>query len=716
MIIAIKPSSMRFTLYLLFTLICCIASSQNKNQIDSLKLELKNSEDKAQILNQIAQKYLTISSEEANKYADKALGNAVIENDSTQMGEALRIKAEVHISQNNYEKSRQLADSAILIFRELKNHERVINCQVLKATAYMLQGEYETALELYERCIEQAMNLDTKDIYASILIQMGRIYRVIGNYKEAMENFQRVKTIAEESDNNYLKAHAYHFIGLVHEDQQNFELAIENYLIALPLFEQENIVAQMPYLLISLGSSCRASKNYSESIKYFNQANTYLQSLNDRWGLSEVNRNKGLAYMDMDKLDSAWICFDRSLKYSKEINEKAGECSSMNYMGEILVNQQKYKLALEYLDTALTLNSQINNKLYLTNILFNRGKCKVYMGNYNEGLNLLKRSLYLADSLDIRYEKMVINKEISTAYSKLKKYKKALDHYEIYAELNDSIYKAEANHDFIQMEKKYQSEKQKQEIGQLKLDKIEQDVSIKKQRSARNIFILGFLFASIISFLSYKSYRVKKKADMEKESLLKEIHHRVKNNLQVISSLLSIQTENVSDTKVISAVKESQSRVKAMALIHQLLYQEKNLSQIDFSTYLPQLSNALSSIFKKEGATILTEINAENISFDIDTAIPLGLIVAELIANAYKYAFNDIGAGKITINMEKIQGEEYLLSVTDNGPGLPEGINIKELNSMGLRLVNILTDQLDGVFNYKYMHGAIFTLKFTYIN
>jgi two-component sensor histidine kinase len=282
-----------------------------------------------------------------------------------------------------------------------------------------------------------------------------------------------------------------------------------------------------------------------------------------------------------------------------------------------------------------------------------------------------------------------------------------------YDEISDSIYRKEAQRSFAEMEKKYETEKQNLEIGQLKLDKIEQDATIRKQRSVRNISLLGFLFAVIIGFLFYRLFKARKKADEEKEALLKEIHHRVKNNLQIISSLLSIQTDNLEDTKVIDAVQESQSRVKAMALIHQLLYQDKDLAHINFGTYLPQLVNALSSIFKKEGLKVIQDIDVKDMAFDIDTAIPLGLIVNELVANAFKYAYNGDAEGKLTIMIDTIKNKEYLLTVADNGPGLPENTNIQELSSMGLRLVTILTNQLDGTFSYTYNKGSVFTVKFS---
>ena len=704
---------MRYLRYLLFIIIPCSAFAQNQVVIDSLTNELKHTRNKSEIYNLLGEEYILIKPQKALEFADKAITNAAGDDISTQLARALWIKSRVYLSFYNYKMCLSLADSARTLFSEAEKYDDVINCEVIRATVYMLKGNYRQALDLYDSCASEAKKLGAQEIYGSILINIGRIYRVSGNLDDAMDEFLKVRDIAEEIDDNYLKAHAYHFIGMVYEDKQDFEPAIENLLKALPLFEKEQLVTQIPYLYISLGSACREIQNYREALEYLKQADKLLKETNDTWGLYEVNRHLGLTYSELEQYDSAWVHHNQSLEFSRKIHERAGECNSLTYLGDVLIMQGKYTEALEYLNNALNINAELGNQLVRTNLLYNIGKCQVHMGKVHAGLDNLEKGLSLADSLNLRYERMVLHNEISKAYTRLNNFSEALWHYQQYSNLNDSIYQEEANRNFIEMEKKYQSEKQKQEIGQLKLEKTEQDAAMKVQRYVRDFFILGFLFASIIGFLFYRSYRTRKRADQEKEALLKEIHHRVKNNLQIISSLLSIQTDNVTDTNVISAVRESQSRVKAMALIHQLLYQDKDLTQINFSTYLPQLLNAISSIFKKEGAEVISEIYAENISFDIDTAIPLGLIVTELAANAYKYAFNGGKDGKLSVRISRQSDHQYLLAVTDNGPGLPDNKKIDELNSMGLRLVKILTNQLDGTFSYEYEHGSAFKILFS---
>jgi two-component system, sensor histidine kinase PdtaS len=686
--------------------------AQTTSKADSLKKELKHAENKADVLNQLARLYVENSPVESFNYATRAKEEALKSNDKNQLSEALWNMARYYLYVNDYNKSNLLVDSAKKLFHETKNNKSEINCIALKANILFLQGNYMESLKLFKISANESKKIGANDIYCSSTINIGRIYKTQGENDSALYYLKNVLVIAKEINNKFLEGSAYGFIGEVYKDQQKYDLAIDNYLAALSIFENQKIFTKIPYWQYLLGDVYREIGNYKESLKYCRTALKYFITSNDHWGLQEVYKILGNTYMEMNIVDSAWIYHKKSLKICKEIHEKAGESDELNFLAEILIQHKKYKEALDYLNEAFRLNTEVKSAPGKENILLNMGKCYVYMGLAKKGLDILTRSLKLADSLNLKTERMLIHKEISRAYSELGDYKEALIYHEAFTALSDSIFREESNRHFIEMEQKYQSEKKEKEISKLNLDKIKQDIMIKNQQSIRNILLFGFLFALIAGVFLYRSNQTKKKANKEKEALLKEIHHRVKNNLQIISSLLSIQTENVTDASVISAVKESQSRVKAMALIHQLLYQEKEFTRIDFSTYLPQLVHAVSSIFKREGDEIDVTIVASNIAFDIDTSIPLGLIITELISNAYKYAFDGSGKGRIKVELKQAVGNNYILSVADNGKGLSENLNIDEFISMGLRLVKMLTGQLDGTFDYHYDKGAIFTIKF----
>jgi two-component sensor histidine kinase len=202
----------------------------------------------------------------------------------------------------------------------------------------------------------------------------------------------------------------------------------------------------------------------------------------------------------------------------------------------------------------------------------------------------------------------------------------------------------------------------------------------------------------------------------EKEVLLREIHHRVKNNMQVISSLLNFQTRYINDKQYITILNESQNRIKSMALIHEKLYRSTDLSNIDFHDYVTSLANDLFKFYVIDTRKITLNLDISEIAFEIDTAIPCGLLINELLSNALKHAFPDGREGEISISLKKKGSEgglEYELTAKDNGVGIPEDLDIATTNSLGLQLISSLAEhQLQGKMDLQRTGGTAFHISF----
>lgn len=197
----------------------------------------------------------------------------------------------------------------------------------------------------------------------------------------------------------------------------------------------------------------------------------------------------------------------------------------------------------------------------------------------------------------------------------------------------------------------------------------------------------------------------------EKEHLLKEIHHRVKNNMQIISSLLNLQAQNTDDERFLSMIRESKNRIFSMALIHEMLYITKNISQINVSQYITKLSQSVYQSFSSGEYTIDFHYNIdENIYFETDNMIPIGLIINEIVSNSMKYAFPE-KKGAISILFCK-QENNYLLQVKDNGIGIPKDFDYTKSKSLGMQLVHILAGQLDGKLSLDSKNGTKYELCF----
>jgi PAS domain S-box-containing protein len=204
----------------------------------------------------------------------------------------------------------------------------------------------------------------------------------------------------------------------------------------------------------------------------------------------------------------------------------------------------------------------------------------------------------------------------------------------------------------------------------------------------------------------------------EKEVLLKEIHHRVKNNLQIISSLLDLQTEYIKDKRALRVFNETQGRVRSMALIHEVLYQSEDLSKIDFVEYIRNLGAYLLQSYGIKSNKVKLNIDVENTSMGIDNAIQCGLIINELVSNSLKHAFPGRKKGEIRISLHlndngrDASGRPYTLTVGDNGVGLPKGLDFQNTESLGLEIVTTLVKQLKGTIELDRNGGTAFKIVF----
>ncbi len=272
---------------------------------------------------------------------------------------------------------------------------------------------------------------------------------------------------------------------------------------------------------------------------------------------------------------------------------------------------------------------------------------------------------------------------------------------------------------------KYGAEKKDQDIKLLKQKGITQQAELKQNRLARNITVGGMLLLIIILTLLYNQYLVKQRTNdainkknaalnklvTEKEWLLKEVHHRVKNNLQTVVSLLELQSENLKD-EALSAIHESQNRIYAMSLIHQKLYQTDKIASINMQPYLLELCNRLQDIYNPE-RKINFDMQVAPLELDVSQAIPVGLIVNEAVTNSIKYAFNHLVSNpEISIVLVQNKKQDFKLIIADNGVGLPLSFNINDTIGLGYKLMNALAGDIDGKLIVESEEGTVIKVLF----
>lgn len=231
-----------------------------------------------------------------------------------------------------------------------------------------------------------------------------------------------------------------------------------------------------------------------------------------------------------------------------------------------------------------------------------------------------------------------------------------------------------------------------------------------------SVYLLGGVFGKNLLHAHHNLYKIKSELEErinEKETLIKEVHHRVKNNLQTVSSLLSLQSRMIDDQVVKTLLKSSQNRVISMAMVHEMLYMRDDLSKIPYKSYVQELAEYLIRSVKGTSSNITLKVDIPDLKLNIDTSIPLGLLINEAVTNALKYGIVDERKGTIFIKLRQSDDDGYLLNIGDNGIGFPEELTPKNSNSLGLKLIHNLARQLRGSVSRDFSkQGTHYVVKF----
>ncbi len=567
-------------------------------------------------------------------------------------------------------------------------------------------------------------------------------------------------SIAEKLHQKFYQASILSDLGFTLLSNGDYGNALTKLLIANKLIEDKNIakdviitpffnkyftsndptinrIILLGYIKNSLamlyGRTGNLDKQLSELKEAKNIIETETTDLNLRW---TINNNIANAYLNMGKLDSALYFQQIVLPIESKMENKNYGGASNKAIGDIQFRKGNFEDAkINYL-LALKLLEKNQNTFYIALTQF-------ALADTYRKLGRVDSSLYYSKAGIVKYRLLgSYVPEMEEAYTALalsfkdeNKYDSAFYYLQLSKMLSDSV-----------NDKEIKTLTNFQNIGfkeQMSLKEAEAERIKIKSRTQILLLLTGLLLFSIIAFILYKSNKMKVKANLalkdkndeiektvtqlktaqvslaarnaENELLLKEIHHRVKNNLEVVSSLLALQSAQMDDPSVQSAMLASQNRVHSMGIIHQKLYQGENLAAIEMRDYFINLSENILDSFNAEGH-IKVECDMPKLVLDVDTAVSIGLITNELLTNSLKYAFNEKENGAIKISLTEQDATantegEYLLKISDDGIGKP-ATDVAKGTGFGTQLVNLLTKQLDGKLTYEINNGTIVTLIF----
>jgi len=548
------------------------------------------------------------------------------------------------------------------------------------------QGEVAKAFEYYNKGLELSRKINYKMGVASTTHNLSAWYFKKGDFTKALEyNFMSLK-ITEEIGNIKGISTTLNNIGILYYNQGDSIKALEYFNKSLKLRKEIGDKNGVSHSLNSIGNLYKDQRNFSEALIYYHKSLRIREEIGNKGGIANSLNNIGFVYKEEGEIDKALEYYQKSLKVWNESGFKDDACVALTYVGNI----------------------------YLLK------------GNIIKAKHYTLRSMKMAQELGfpsrVRDNAEILNK----IYRKENKWEEALKMQELYTTMRDSIRNKETEKDVMRQQTKYDLEKKEQEIKILSSQNVilEKDKEMQRLRLNRNkmmgwAFFMGFILVLILAIVIYRGYKKKKKINEllkkqneEKTAMMKEIHHRVKNNLQVVNSLLNLQSREVEDEDVVAMFKEAQNRVLSMALLHEKMYRSDDLQHIDVQEHITLLVEDLVKTYEV-GKTILLDINIQELNIGIRTLVPLGLIINEIITNALKYAFKDMNNGEITIHINRLENNSYAMIIGDNGMGLTEE---KDSKGIGTKIIQSFTKQLNGTLERIDKPGTLFKLTFEKID
>lgn len=657
----------------------CFMIAQNKN-IDSLLVVLKTQKDLVQniaTLNEICTEYQKNNVEKVIFYNRKILNLSKKNKYELGYGFYFLQRSYINLHKKNYKLSTADALKAKYIFKKNNAISNYLSSIIYETNSYIQRGENEKIKVL----LLQSLPLAVKNKKSEIIINF---YRLIGDnyrfqdsiiqslfyYKQAIPYLSSKKTKAKSN--------------LLEKLSDEYAL-LKQYKNALIYIDESIQCEETKYRFFgeskkALYYNCIQDYNKALQISLKNHDTIVKNNMISDWHYNLIVYNIAYSYSHLGKYNLAIPYINKVIDPKNNIPEYKIE--ALTLLSNIYLHGNKKKEASKYIRKALFIRDSLYPLGMNDNLFSTLAKTDEALGNY-------KRALY--------YYKKQTNFDI----------------YNLTKRNNEMVFQQQTEFDVALKDAN---------IIQLKIVQLQKSIENKNQKENIVYLSIALILSLLSAFFYFRNNKIINKKNFiieneklltqkslaEKETLLREIHHRVKNNMQMVISLLKIQSLNAKKLTVEDFISVSEARINSMVLVHENLYQSQNLSKVDFKEYMNNLiTSILSSYqgFKK----IELQIDVHDIYFDVQTAIPIGLIVSELINNAYKHAFVNRSSGTIKISLSANK-KKFTLSISDNGIGFEN--KQEQQNGLGLELVRLLVSQIKGTLQIENSLGTIFKIHF----
>ncbi|MBK8499026.1 MAG: tetratricopeptide repeat protein [Flavobacteriales bacterium] len=592
--------------------------------------------------------------------------------------------------------------------------------ELLREIGYQITMSYsdlEEAKSYYQQCIDLARSKGNGRLEALCTYNLAIACDVNGELNRTLRLLDSAEVMFRKQGNIEYVGNTLNARGAAYYFQGFNDKALEQYIKALDYSDKHDLLKSSSQALNNLAIIHRKSGRYADALAIYRRSIAVKRKLSDTRGIANTLNNMGVAYGHLDSVPLALAHFDSAIAIYHDLHDGFEIGSTRMAMAELHVNRGELQEARELLESALIdLADSPEDQLTYAQAQLLLGRVLRRLNDPQGALvhfRIAEKVLEGSDRLELLAD---LHKAMARALHATGADREAFEQLELANTLQDSITSSETRRTIQELEARYDTqEKEKQiELQSLQLEKREQE-------RRTSFIVMGGLFVLLVGAGLFIVGRIRSNRKLmeqkqiveqalgEKELLLREIHHRVKNNLQTVSSLLSLQSRSITDEKAREAVQDGRLRVKSMALIHQDLYREGDLTGVQMRDYVEKLTTSLiASYDMTDRVQFVSEVM--ELSLDVDTAVPLGLILNELITNALKYAWPDERNGELRIMLREADGS-LQVEVRDDGVGYDaDATRSVESTGFGLGMVKSFATKLRAEWSIRKEDGTIVTL------
>lgn len=608
----------------------------------------------------------------------------------------------------------KLADSLLLQATQIEGDTAQVD-YLIKAAWSQVRNKPTVALQIMDTLSTYYQDTSFQHKYWVQYYYRGVIHKNLGNIKESEQNLNAYMDAMKQKGQSRRVQAGLQVLGNLYTGINDYEKAISLYIQSLEYLEQHTDSAALARVYARLGYFTSKAGDFDQALSYNSEAASLMKNQRDTSQHINILNDRGVIFEAMEKWDSMFYYYQQGLDLSYEAGDVSNKIYAHYNLGiaykktkEPTKAQYHYEQSLALSKASSDLTMELYSRLGLATLAFDRN-------DYAEAMDLLQEQ----DRHDATPEMIVSQEEIrSKIFAERGQHKSAYESHLRYKEAADSLAAQTNKAELLAAENNYDRKRKELEVSELALAKKEAEVQA--QRAANRTLILfgGLLLALLtIAGLSYLFFLNKRKNEelkeknkiistalQEKEVLIKEIHHRVKNNLQIVSSLLSLQSRSTQDESASQALEDGQLRVQSMAIIHQHLYSGTNMTGVNMNDYLHNLCQQVYSSHNMNKEQVKLHLDIDQLDLDIGTVVPLGLILNELITNACKYAFPAGRSGNINISLKE-EDEVLRAIISDDGVG-KQGQRV----GFGSKLIQAFAKKMDATVHEDHSHGLTYQL------